>query len=439
MCLLLRTSRQVKKANITKQRGRRGFGGPWRAFIRLRTLGQSKRPCLRQLGSEYTKGKKDGSLPMSKLQAMASAATAAGKSAPPRPGRSAFGATSRDLQNRRVADLRAALHDRCLAETDDNRAMFVGTEVARAKVDLDTCLSLARSALNMASTQQRRERQADVAALDRFEDGPGKQCHDEVLRECPWLGGVQLRPVPMPAGILLQATAPDAEILAKAAAWAHWSKASNISGCLDEAWARLHTTLSEDRCGECKEAKNAESECLTAGVCLCSDSGRQLKRLRNLFLSAMKKVFVPHSELRAALARGEVVVRLIASPADGDYEALITQDQPVADVMLHIGLMYFSPYRPTFLKLDLCPIGHAPGGNSAALSVKALCCLRVRKGYSELFSATWFVAPLLWGLCDVSGPRGNMFQIGHPPFLTSGNRPKRRVAPERSLMLIAPS
>jgi hypothetical protein len=81
--------------------------------------------------------------------------------------------------------------------------------------------------------------------------------------------------------------------------------------------------------------------CLTFGVCVCSVVGRVLLRLRQSFVKAFKTRFPHNGPERKRLAQAGFVVCHVFSKV-GDS---------IMQMWWHIGLLYLSPLRPTYLTL----------------------------------------------------------------------------------------
>lgn len=92
---------------------------------------------------------------------------------------------------------------------------------------------------------------------------------------------------------------------------------------------------------------------MRAGRCLCTQAGQRLRRLRNKFLQAMKTAFPPASPERGALMAGSIVAHIAWRPATDDGQGASLPADPPLESWLHVGLMYLSPYRPTFMQLSL--------------------------------------------------------------------------------------
>lgn len=361
---------QVKK-KATKQRGRRGWGGPWRAYIRKVTLGQKGKPDFKKLRASYDEDIASGKVDIKALRIAGAAARAVGKSAPPTKGASAFGPQGRHLKLRGLQDLRASLRAFAQSEELDFCASGVGQQALRAGVGLADCLSLARSAMKARAAEARQRREKNVSLLQAFEEDLGKQKLAAAIEEFPWLATASARPEPAPGGLLLRVGGPDLDKLKESVAWAYASKASKLSAGLAGTWSELHSTLMEKDCGSCAAPGDPPAtECLTAGVCLCSASGRRLKQLRTRLYASMKKSFAPGTPHRDLLSSACVVLRITGSPPRPGVDTMGDQATSV-DFFFHIGLMYWSPYRPTMMRV--LPVEGAQGdtGNTNRIYVKA--------------------------------------------------------------------
>lgn len=370
----LETPLQVKKAKFTKHRGRRGFGGPWRAYVRAMSLGQKGRPSLKKLGETFRADVASGSVVMQRLAAQGRAATLAGKHEAPRAGHSSFGPTGRQLKRRALHDLRTQLAALAAGADMDTRAVAVGQQLATTDISIDACVSLARSALRQGMAQDRKRLGERDAALRAFEEGEGKAAAEMVVHHHPWLAGTELTAVPTPIGVLLRASPVDTERLHMAAGWAYSSKASNLSTHLQESWGSMHKTILEEDCPAMPGRAAGPTQCRVAGKCLCSEAGKKLVKFKNRFLAAMKKTFQKGSLPRDLLQDGSILVHFKGAPARGDYEAIVGQDNPFCDRRLHIGLMKWSPYKPTFMEVEEVSAPDGAADVEGRLWVKAIVC-----------------------------------------------------------------
>ena len=112
------------------------------------------------------------------------------------------------------------------------------------------------------------------------------------------------------------------------------------------------------------EGGHDPKECAKAGCCVCSGDGRLLRSFRNSVLRAFKAACPPQSADRSSLVAGDLVLRLTSQAGDGALDA-VAEEHSVADVFLHVSLMYLKPFRPTFHRVKPVPppLGEAVEGS----------------------------------------------------------------------------
>jgi hypothetical protein len=362
----------AKKKLVISVRGKTGFGGSWRAYIRRKSVGTKGKPNLKDLGESYGVEKAARSAQHAKDCEVGRAATRFGRGQIPSALESTFGPNSRTSKLEDAKRLR----DSVLAETrgldKDAQAIVVSRRAVEDRVDIGTCLALARSSVHAASLAARERKEKRTTLLRDWQAGRGAEHVKEALELAPALSYVPWHAVPTPKGAFLHCAELPVEDMAAAVEWVFKSKKTNISSVVKKHWSELHHTLTMDQCPPCEEEVPKESLCMQAGVCLCSTAGRRLAALRNRFFKAMKEIFVRHSAARTELANGNVVVKISnALPSD----AAGPSDQEIHATFYHIGLMYWSPYRPTFLQV--VPVASPDAGyedpNVLFIKVCALC------------------------------------------------------------------
>ena len=134
-----------------------------------------------------------------------------------------------------------------------------------------------------------------------------------------------------------------------ALAWASQNRSTNLALTLEKAWEDSHKVILEDQCPTVPvQAGEQTTPCRRAGTCLCSESGKQLKRMANRLLALMKEQF-PNRHKKALLTEGKVVVHIGNAGACDQHEGVAP---PATDLWLHVGHMSWSPYQPTFTVLQ---------------------------------------------------------------------------------------
>lgn len=358
-------TRQVIK-KTPKRRGRRGFGGPYRAFVRAESRGKVGRPDLKQLASIYNQRLADGTLDKN-LFDVGRAATIAGRFFPPKAGRSAFGATGRDDKRKRQKDLRHAILAVAAGADKEQASMALCDSLVKRGADIASCLTAARAALRLQT--KRAKAQADLVdkALVAFRHGPGAAALSTLQQLVPALPQhSRLLPVPTPDGLAFDLPSADAETIAGALSWCYPSRQTNVSHCLREHWSQTHETIMDSDSAPIHTAPPTEGMCYKAGRCLCSAEGGRLRNLRDAVIRSMKTTFPFGTDLRQTLVNGHVILRLVGRPAEDNYDAWVDEDNPVKTIFLHVGLLYLSPFRPTWMHVleVTAPVGEEFGPNT---------------------------------------------------------------------------
>ena len=142
-------------------------------------------------------------------------------------------------------------------------------------------------------------------------------------------------------------------------------KQTNVSDLLLQSFGLKHRNLSAEDCGTCEhlehEALPAEDEgdgaeapqsrsrkaaCWEVGVCLCSEQGLQLYRLSGRFLQALKLQFPASGSFRVSLLKSSRIFLVLRSCAKEEVKD--EKPQWLDTFVWHVGIMYLSPFRPTF-------------------------------------------------------------------------------------------
>lgn len=342
---------------MAKKRGRRGFGGRWRAFVRQTTLGTTGTPCLRTLATVYRTKVEAGSADIRRAAVVGAAATRAGRLMTLKAGYSSFGPTSRDISRHRERQLRRALLAVASGKDQSQTAVALGERCAAMRTGIAAGLAAARAAIRLKTQDGNAQFSAALATLESFRSGPGAEAVAELKEEFPALQQVEgLVPIPAPSGLCCFEVLPACRsFVADTVAWALQSKQCNASLGMREYWTDAHKPTAASEHMPAQEKDHTSTECLVAGMCLCSAEGRELRRFRNSCLRAMKAAFPAHSEARTGLLDGFVVVRFTNMPSETSLGPLVGDAAQAKDLWLHVGLHYLCPYRPTFMLVTEAP------------------------------------------------------------------------------------
>ena len=131
--------------------------------------------------------------------------------------------------------------------------------------------------------------------------------------------------------------------------WTWANKNLHASGLAVRGWRSSHLPIM-DPGGGAGTPERPSTKCCNAGVSLCSEDGRALEARATRFLSYVKLMCRTRNGFRKDLGDGILVVRLIGMP--GEFEDFLSEEGGIVDQWLHIRLMYWSPYEPTFICVE---------------------------------------------------------------------------------------
>ena len=181
-------------ASDTQPRQRRGFGGAWRAWMRMRARGHAPKEGLAAAhAAEYRAAKRERSEAYEAAVALGGLMTEHAK----RKGNVVSAVDTPNVKRRRLESLRLVLHTSASQEVDVvSRTMSLAAHALAQGASVGQTLLVARQASRLA-TQCANEEVARVdATLQRYASGPGAAASLRVLGARPWLS--RLRPAPVP-------------------------------------------------------------------------------------------------------------------------------------------------------------------------------------------------------------------------------------------------
>ena len=239
---------------------------------------------------------------------------------------------------------------RALASAGWDKAL-AAVVAAQGGKSIQQALSLLRSSQRTDTQQLQAREKADEQAIEELQKTWGAVAIEKALTLHPALQRYGVRILPVGTFTLLELVLDHVEHRAlKLSSWSCAQRGSNIGVSLDSVWERAHQNVQEPTRGaeEAKPEETAQSSpCQEAGVCLCTGPGLALKKLRNSLLRQMKRLFKGAS--RQELEDGWFCLRLFIDEEQDSTEIL--QPLPTEEHFLHVALMYWKPYRPTFHKL----------------------------------------------------------------------------------------
>lgn len=216
-------------------------------------------------------------------------------------------------------------------------------------------VSTARSHQRMDGMIKAKQREDDAKALAHYHATKGSESVHKLLEALPFLTADMVVSIPLGQIPCFDIQPYGNQKAVQGCAWAcAASKRSNVGPCLEEGWAEDHKTVMHSSCPAVEADAPLSTPCRDAGICICSGEGLELYRFRNAILKNMKLTFKNTSK-RALLAEGFIVAHFV------NMGAAAGQGHPMADagiggpaledLWLHVGMQYFSPYRPTFHRM----------------------------------------------------------------------------------------
>jgi hypothetical protein len=335
-----------------RQKKRRARRSAWQAYVS--EVAQGQRANFSEIAEGY---KRLGPDELHRLQQKARLASSAGPTAGvrKRPFRDSL-QTALVWADRRKRDAHWQRHRADLPD-EDRLACMLDDVVASGAQGQDAVVAAGReSRLERAAIRSREQESA--ASLVRFRE---EQC---VPAQQAWVSASGIgaeeaqafKAFPFVGATALD-FAPDSALVAQKALSLRQQQASGASlgTALALDWASRTATVTQGTVAPLPDPTAQEqraSRCRLAGICLCSPEGRVLARFGNAFLNPLRAQFRPATAARIDLKEGRIVVAMQASAPAGaagggaglppDFVAV----QP-GQRWAHIGLQYFSPFRPT--------------------------------------------------------------------------------------------
>ena len=289
------------------------------------------------------------------------AATASGRARRPPCGQSSFGATGRQTERNEQKQLREAFQQLGASGDLETATLATSQHLRVMGATVKACLTMARAVLRpLSGGVSRAETQRRRGAIVAFQGQEGAANLRWLQHHVPDAAQHQLAALPSPPGTccfeLATTTGREATDAASLAA----RQGTQLGPHLKQHWQAQHNTIMDDDCTDPPGAPVvAKNKCYDYGRCICSAEGKAVRALLNGMMNkAMKPVFHRSNvEERKLLREGNIVVRLWAEYAEGDIsiDALLEMDDSEMEIWGHIGLMYLSPYRPTFTKVVPVP------------------------------------------------------------------------------------
>ena len=348
-----------------KQRKTRGGGGAWRAFVSKRCKGVCK-VANASLAEEYWKLTPDERRQLQQAGIQGTLTHRVG-------GRS-FGMVARGIARRaarcrrqeRALGLAGISHvNRSMSESLAIRLDDLSEEVKRLRTDSWMLRRIHRETATVETND-----------LEAWRQNKGVQQRDRAIVDAPMLSSHASSLLGVPHGddrkvLMMDWYCPWTTQVPRLVTLLQ-RKALSAQQSLLHRWKTIHMKVKHSTLPLLKKVAqarySAKPSCfITKGVCLCGTRGTHRWRLHK-FVNRCLKAFCSNTVEKAYLANCRIALRVdscLFTPVAQDDVDHDSTPLPFEKVfMLLVGLMYFTPYRPTYRKLlwsgDVTSQGHLP-------------------------------------------------------------------------------
>ncbi|CAK0879157.1 unnamed protein product [Prorocentrum cordatum] len=346
----------AEPAEDDEPRKPRGGGGAWRAFVAMSEPGVFK--DFAQLAVQYRQLDADQK---EKHITAGRAATAAHRE---HPDVSSFGNNSKQEARLIAAERRAQLTLQLgsLASSEGpSMEVVAANQIVATQVDNASALAAARSATYNIGRMKAKDCRDKVSKLKTFAvdeaalrlavgDVPPLAAVAEDLQRLPGRACSDLEFVPDIGSTAAKATC--------ASQTTRSSGGTSNTAALTASWYRRHNIVCHDDCERIADQPkdfNKQMRCWKFGRCICNGEGKKLYSIRKALLRVMKKAFPRKSTQFPLLVNGSIFAAIFP-PLPADLVELgAERDWLETDELLvvHVGVQYLKPYRPTYHKMRL--------------------------------------------------------------------------------------
>ena len=191
-------------------------------------------------------------------------------------------------------------------------------------------------------------------ALDKFQSTIGQQQISSMENNFPGLQGVgyQFQAIPSRHLSSFQVTTPAIEQAVRATGLMCTAKGAGLGAKTSSCWQKMHEVVELGSCHPVAplSKEEAPSKCWLCDYCICSQQGKIVHKLKNKLTKILKNEFKT-VERKQLLLSGAVVARFLESTdanVVGAPASSSSNDRCMStSLLLHIPLMYLSPYRAT--------------------------------------------------------------------------------------------
>eukprot|EP00971_Amphidinium_carterae_P110152 2182108-Amphidinium_carterae.2 len=339
------TPKAVQLKTCRTQKKKKGHSGSYRAWVRLKSSGQRGKPDLRQLALDFH----DAAIGMGDTHtyelaksigscALASARKKAGS-------RGGFLATARQVQRMLFVEAVHVMSNKMGAMSLTEQAQEVAAFAVRHQKNANA-VTIARMVSRHKQAVKNAAHETDLHFIHQFQETLGQEQLRKAHIHMPPTADHRLHPIP--AGDLMALEVeytPAVDLAVKGCAWFSGKRDCNLGKHLSHCWDEEHEVVDADSCSAAPKPQ-APKKCWQLGYCICHGEGMVVHSL----VSRSKKLVREHFKVgmnRHMLVNGSVFLEF--TKVDACVGAASSTSQPHDQIILHISLMYLSPFRCTFM------------------------------------------------------------------------------------------
>eukprot|EP00971_Amphidinium_carterae_P036827 724125-Amphidinium_carterae.1 len=360
-------SNTLPQGKTLKNPGKRA-GGTWHAFLSEDASGSKGRPNWKHLGKRYRDMNKKSD---ERLVRIGAAAQYHGnRNLAKTYGVSNFGPAARFIQRQREKIRQVSAYQGTVGLEFDKKVAVLSAMADFQAGHLRAFVKLCRKHQQLDSAEHLAKEKALLSDLAHYEQTIGHQ--QKVLIQSLLQGPIAQEiqhwtPVPVVGGLCLQADPVMHPEIAQALDWANGSGQTNLVSSLQSEWEEIHGIVKEGAACPASGKYDEQQErsfCQREGFCMCTGANKRIWRMRNTISYELKQHF-GSGKKGNTMDVGNVVVQFRSKADLGEP----LQTNRIA--WMHLGLIYFKPFRPTWHVLYPCepPAGEVCPADSVYLEL----------------------------------------------------------------------
>eukprot|EP00971_Amphidinium_carterae_P351607 6492189-Amphidinium_carterae.4 len=330
--------------HVVKKTGKR-CGGPWHAFISMRTTGAKGKPRFSILAGQYRLLTSNDAALVKRVGQAARQAGLAGSAR--RSGISNFGPSSRAVARRREKEKKVALTQQAqqMQLSFQEKIAAWSTMHDYEAGHLKEFVKLCRRHMQLDTAQHVAQEQEMLDTLAKFEATMGAAHKEKVKHVLPACADVldACTAVPLVGGVCLQMDPVRHAELAETLEWAGHTGSTSLAASLQTEWQQMHEPIIHEKSSPIHGEATTTKKCQEQGFCVCSGDGLKVLKLKQRLVTALRDAFKGKRKGNP-LDSGSVVCSF-TSPATTSNTI---EGMAAKQIWVHVGLMYFKPLRPTF-------------------------------------------------------------------------------------------